>query len=326
MSPQLPVKSAGIPTFEEWKNSNAEQPRQRDESPAPRGTTHSLSPSRSSNTRSVSPSGRTFQSRRPAPRPPGRNTPQEDQKSVTQEMNLGNKNDLVVSEMEYKKDENGLNVDEGIGTDEVDTENSARDESNDSKTEEFEKHSDKIIYDNIDAQLKSSNDMNKVDVTENDKSSCHEGDDVIDVNKIKIMNGSEGESNTVNIKNNELKETIEKIEESKAEDMDAKYTIEKTEESKAEEVDTKENKNAEIKALARQVLMEARKKAGASDSLPRDRVGISPTQSTTDLTTESSDKESLKGDSENVIRSASFGQKPAKPPKPSSIREKMKVK
>lgn len=292
---QSAVTSGNIPTFDEWKKANAAQGHTRDQSPAGRS---SLSPSRGINIRSVSPSGRTFQSRRPAPKPPGKRPEdaQQDEKSGEKKENVKTET-IQEKEKSEKADERGESE----------------------KTQEKRTISDKV--DGGDALVKT--------------------EDKIEENMGNKLKGSKEEISETQPKHEiEIKESgkTDEIETVKSENEKTNENYIENEMKSSEKTDIKDNdqnkdSNADIKVLARQVLMEARKKAGASSSLPRDRVVVSPTQSTTDLTdgtegssTESpqiSDKEQQ--DDKDGSRRSSFGTKPVKPPKPSSLREKLKV-
>lgn len=250
--------------------------------------------------RSVSPSGRVFQSRRPAPKPPGRRP-----ETALEKDKVTDYTDVEAID-ESGKTENESNEKQVTES----AENKDVPES--ASLEEIGK--DKSEEDSIESLNNKNKIVNEVSVEASKLSSVHQPEDEIQIKsletEVKTDNGGQGEAQQQTIKESE--ENVQ-VNDSKQED------------------DTKKADNSDIKAQALKVLMEARQKAGASTALPRDRLtGSQATNDTADGSKRSTScspkvakKESL-GDKDGS-KKPSIGPKPPKPPPPSSLREKLKV-
>jgi len=268
--------------------------------------------------RSVSPSGRVFQSRRPAPKPPGQQPGIALEKDkVTDNTDGETANKPIKKETDFNQK---LEKQSDENKDKVENEIEPTKTENDSN-EKLEKQSDQNKNE-IENKLKLASNLEEIageSISVENKIDKEVSDNGF---KVSVVDQDSKQSQE-ETKKEESNETETKTDEGKKldenEQENSKKSAENTQENDSTNEETKVVDYCDIKTQALKVLMEARKKAGASAALPRDRLAMSTLPTTADTADGS---EGSASSSPKVAKK----EKPPKPPPPStSLREKLKV-
>ncbi|KAK3737052.1 hypothetical protein QZH41_016675, partial [Actinostola sp. cb2023] len=356
------TKQSNIPTFDEWKKASASPGTTSDRSAAAKSTAGSGSQGEGERSRAMSPGTGRFHSRRPAPKRPGIRP------EVAQEKDKIRPG--IRPEVAQKKDQMNDKVDggvEGMEAESVEVENgikekmetesgnnaSETEKQNDNEVAESEKMDQNEILKNGNQETNASQpDINGSTVspsnTEEEKKQDNEAKDDATGIKVLARHSNQPDINESTVSPSNTEEVKKQDNEAKDDATDIKVLAHHsnqpdingstvspstTEEEKKQDNEAKDD-SPDIKVLARQVLMEARKKAGASSALPRDRVAdtsLSPPKASAESSdveegsAPGSPKVSVRQKVEVESRRTSVGKKPAISPKPSALREKLKA-